>query len=548
VLAALVAAAMAVASCSSGSGSGARAAGPPAPAAEPAAKPAAEHAAVAPARTSNSAAGVTSASTIEENRKAGTDSWQLRGPGSGFIAGFADTTDARAGDQVRLFVSTDAPDFEVVAYRMGWYGGHGGREVWHSAALPGVRQPECPVAKPTNMVSCHNWSPSVTIPMSPEFVPGDYLLKLVGHANQQSYVQLTVWEPDSTATYLVMNRALVEQGWNTYGGYSFYEGKGPCTFDSSPYPPCNRARVVSFDRPYDGNGSSDFLTNEYPLVAFAEELGLDVSYCTDICISRHPEIVQRHKALIGLDHDETWTNSERVAVVDAFHQGVNVAFLGAATLVRHARLEPSPLGPDRQEVDYRNPQEDPLNGHGDPMEVTGNTWSAPPTNWDAASFVGQIYSGYIVPDKPSVPLVVFDPSAWIFKGMGLARGDAIPAMINSDIDHIDPKGPMPRNIQVFGHSPVPLTDAYTNQGKWGGYTYSDMTYYTDGTTGAGVFDSGDNDWVATLLPCPGGDGPHCPRLAVRQMTANLLQLFGEGPAGRLQPSVPNWESVTPLGS
>src|SRR5205823_39811 len=138
--------------------------------------------------------------------------------------------------------------------------------------------------------------------------------------------------------------------------------------------------------------------------AFAEREGLDVTYCTDICVSEHPEVLLQHRALIGLDHDETWTNSERVAALDAFRHGVNIAFLGAATLVRHAHLEPSPLGADRHEVDYRDATEDPLAHHGRPMEVTGNTWSAPPTNWDAASFVGPTYTGFVRPGKASVPL------------------------------------------------------------------------------------------------------------------------------------------------
>jgi len=96
-----------------------------------------------------------------------------------------------------------------------------------------------------------------------DFVPGDYLLKLISDGNAQSYVLLTIWDPSSTATYLVMNRSLVEQGWNAFGGYSFYQGEGRCILGSGPYPVCNRARVVSFDRPYAANGSSDFLDNEW---------------------------------------------------------------------------------------------------------------------------------------------------------------------------------------------------------------------------------------------------------------------------------------------
>jgi hypothetical protein len=344
-----------------------------------------------------------------------------------------------------------------------------------------------------------------------------------------------------------MNRSLVLQGWNAFGGYSFYQGEGPCILHSGPYPVCNRARVVSFDRPADANTLADFMENEYPLIQFMEQHGLDLTYCTDVCVSQHPSTLLRHRALIGLDHDELWTNNERQAALNALHAGVNMAFLGAATLVRHARLQPSLLGPDREEVDYRNSSEDPLNGRGDPMEVTGNTWSSPPTNWNSSSFVGQIYGGFLRPNEPSAPLVVWDAAAWIFKGTSLAKGQSIPAVINSDIDHIDPAGPIPTNLQVLAHSPIPLSEAYTNQGRWGNVTYSDMTYYTDPRSHAGVFDSGDNTWVGTLTPCP-SSATKCPHTLIRTMTGNILRLFGEGPAGRFVPPIPNWRSVRPPGS
>lgn len=484
---------------------------------------------------------------MAENKLSGTTTWRIAHQGRGVIEGFADTTYAAVGDTVGLHVSTDAPSFQVVAYRLGWYQGLGARQIWSSAQMPGHVQPACPLAPATNMVSCANWARSLSMVVTKDFVPGDYLLKLVGHGNVQSNVLLTIWEPKSTATYLVMNRSLVLQGWNTFGGYSFYQGKGPCILNSGRYPVCNRARVVSFDRPSDANTFTDFMDNEYPLVQFMEQHGLDLTYCTDVCVSQHPSTLLRHRAVIGLDHDELWTNSERLAALNALHAGVNMAFLGAATLVRHARLQPSPLGPDREEVDYRNSSEDPLNGHGDPMEVTGNTWNSPPASWDASSFVGQIYSGFLRPGTPSAPLVVWDASAWIFKGTSLTKGQSIPGVINSDIDHIYPSGPIPANLQVLAHSPVPLSKTYTNQGTWGDVTYSDMTYFTDPSSKAGVFDSGDNIWVGVLAPCP-SSAKKCPSALIRTMTGNLLWLFGQGPAGRFVPPVANWHQVTPPGS
>ena len=491
--------------------------------------------------------GVESSAIIAESKLPGTTAWQISGtPSAGYIEGFADMNYASAGDKVGIYVSTSAPLFHVVAYRMGWYQGMGARQIWSSPETPGQVQPPCPLTPTVNMVSCDNWSLSLVVPVTPAFVQGDYLFKLIGSDNEQAYVLITIWDPKSTAAYLMMSRSLTEEGWNTFGGFSYYQGEGPCPVGSASYPVCNRARVVSFDRPYEGNGASDFLSNEYPLIRYMEEHGLDVAYCTDITVDEHPTTLLQHRALLSLGHDETWTYNEREAAKTALNGGVNIVFFGAAAVLRHSRLQASPLGPDREEVDYRDEGEDPLNGTGSPLEVTGNTWSSPPTNWPESGFVGEIYSGYLNVGQ-TAPFVVEDASAWIFKGTGLHDGSTLARVVASDIDHIDPSEPMPSNLQILGHSSIPLNEVYTNQGQWGGYTYSDMTYYTDPASEGGVFDTGTVNWIDQLIPCP-STTVDCPATALGQITGNLLWLFGQGPAGSLVPSVPNWQSVTPAGS
>lgn len=288
--------------------------------------------------------------------------------------------------------------------------------------------------------------------------------------------------------------------------------------------------------------------NEYPLVAWAEEHGLDVTYASDVTVDAHPGFVLQHRALVSLDHDEVWTYSERLAVQRAEQQGVNVMFLGSAAVLRHARLQASPLGADQEEVDYRDSAEDPLAGSGNPMQVTGNTWSSPPTNWPEISFVGELYLGYLLPNAAPAPFVVYDPSAWIFRGTGLRAGSEVPGVVASDIDHLAPAASAPAGLRVLGHSPVSLKVSYTNQGSWGGETYSDMTYYSDPTSHAGVFDSGTVHWVTTLTPCGQGTSSPCPAPMTQAITGNLFWLFGQGPAGRVDPSHPNWHSVRPSGS
>lgn len=495
------------------------------------------------------AQGVESRAVIAENKKRGTAAWRIASePPTGTIQGFATQTYVARGGDVDLYVSTDAPTFRVQAYRMGWYGGDGGRLVWTSSPVKGMVQPPCPLDASTNTVRCTTWARSLVVPVTAAFVPGDYLLKLVGSTGVASYVLMTVWDPTSTATYLVMARSFVEALWNTYGGYSMYQGQGPCIIDHDSYPVCNRARVASFDRPYDtGDGAADFLGNEFPLVEYLERQGLDATYVTDVTVDEHPGIVTAHKALLSLGHDEAWSYNEREAVQQAEGKGVNVAFISAASIVRHVRLQADAMGPDQDVVDYRNPDEDPVNGHGDPMQVTGNTWGQPPTSWSQVPFVGEEYSGYINLTEPNVPFVVADASAWIFKGTGLQNGAALPGVVGSDIDHLALGGGSPSGIQVLGHSPIPVSEGYTNEGEWNGMTYSDMTYYADPTSKAGVFDAGDNDWIASMAPCPTGTRT-CTADSVQKITGNLLWLFGQGPAGSIVPPTPNAASIQPAGS
>ena len=351
--------------------------------------------------------------------------------------------------------------------------------------------------------------------------------------------------PDVLLPALVGGTApeLVGRAADEYRGYS-------APFAGLPDAAFNGLRRFPLSIPFDdydsGDGASDFLSNEYPLVRYAEEHGLDVSYVTDVTVDQHPSVLLQHRALLSLGHDETWSLNERRAAATAVSKGVNIVFFGAASVLRHVRMEPSALGPDRLEVDYRDATEDPLDGHGDPLEVTGNTWASPPASWSEVPLVGELYSGYLKAGA-AVPFVVFDSSSWVFRGTGLHDGSALPGLIESDVDHLAPSGEAASDLQVLGHSPIPLTDIYTNQGTWGTVTYSDMTYYTDPTSKAGVLDTGDNNWINSLTPCPAGTAD-CPAGQVAAITGNILRLVGSGPAGHFQPSVPNVASVTPPGS
>ncbi|MFC7755135.1 N,N-dimethylformamidase beta subunit family domain-containing protein [Tsukamurella soli] len=464
-----------------------------------------------------------------ENARPGTTAWRIRGVPPGMIAGYASRTYAAAGDTLSLYVSTDAARFHVEAYRVGYYRGTGARLVWTSTTVPGRVQQPCPRTSDTNMVSCSDWAVSLRVPITRAFVQGDYLFKLVGSGGQRSYIPVTVWDPGSRATYLIKNDVLTWQAWNPYGGYDYYVGSGGCPQDV--YPLCSRARVVSFDRPYafgynGGKGTGDFLSLELPLVQWAEQHSLDVAYATDLTVVDHPEILTDHRAVFSLGHDECWSLRERRAAVAAHRAGVNLAFFGASAMLRHVRLAPSALGPDREEVDYRDSSADPLDGRGDPLRVTGNTWASPPASWPEDQFVGESYNGFLEPSAPAAALTVSDSRAWIFAGTGLRDGQQVPGVIRSDVDSLEPGLSDPADVQVFAHSPLDAAQAQPRT-RIGDTFYSDMTYYTDPEGHAAVWDSGTNNWIPDLALCAAGTV--CPAPVIGRITGNLLRVLGSGP-------------------
>jgi hypothetical protein len=475
--------------------------------------------------------GVEARWVIAENRRPGSAAWKIRGRAHG-IAGFASRVYARPGQKLTLYVSTAAPWFRAQAFRMGYYQGLGARLVWQSGRAQGRRQPRCAFQPGVNMVSCANWSPSLTVTLGRSWPQGDYLIKLTGSGGQQSYVPLTVWDPASTATYLIKNDVLTWQAWNPYGGYDLYTGRGSCPAGS--YPPCSRSRMVSFDRPYAAeNGSGNFLTLEYPLVRFAERHGLDVGYATDITLQAHPSVLRRHKVLLSLGDDECWSLAQRRAVVAARDRGMNIVFFGASPMLRHVRLARSPLGPDRVVVDYRDSAADPLDGHGNPLDVTGNTWGSPPADWPAAPFVGDDYAGFLSPGR-STALRITEPSAWVFKGLPTVYAGRVAGVVASNVDHFDAAVGHPAGVQILARSPIPPGYGLTSLGL---PFYSDMTYYTDSRGGAGVLDVGTGNWIPALATDPAA------RPALERITGNILAAFGAGPAGRRYPSVPNWQHL-----
>jgi hypothetical protein len=470
---------------------------------------------------------------VAENQVPGTLDWVMSARSR--IYGYCDHVSAVRGDVVTLYVDPPPVPYQVELYRMGYYGGLGGRLVWSSAPITaGSGQPPPTVAPGTFMVECQ-WRPTLRVAIDDSWPPGAYLFKLNGADNGMTagYIPLCVRDDTSTAAYAIMHSVTTWQAYNAFGERSLYVGPGTVRVGETGA--SNRSRVVSFDRPYDqrGWGAPDFTGNEFPLIYLAESLGLDVTYFTDIDLHETPGRLERHRCLFSLGHDEYWSSTMRDGASEAVAQGLNIAFLGANAVYRHIRLEPSPLGLDRHQVCYKTDlaHEDPLWGV-DPAEVTAN-WPDGPVPRPEQELVGSQYADV----DAQADMVVVDPGAWIFSGTGLTERQRLARVVEGEYDTHEPGLNGPSNVTILAHSPV------ANRGVG---RVSDMTYYT-APGGGGVLASGSAMFVCRLSNAPRIDPnivfPAIPGVTpvLWRMMENVFGLFGAGPASVTEPSVANWQ-------
>ncbi len=466
---------------------------------------------------------------IAENARPGTLNWICNHVQPDHaLEGYASQVSAGPGDDVALFVNTTAAAVQVQAYRMGYYQGLGGRLVWQSGMVA-ARPQRAPVVTPgTSTVTCP-WNPTTTIRITRDWPPGCYLLKLVGSGGEEQFVPLTIRDDTSTAAFVIQNSVTTWQAYNLYGGYSLYYG-----LDGAGQSFANRARAVSFDRPYPStwaSGAADFVGNELPLLFHLESLGLDLTYWTDVDLHANPSRLAKHRCLFSLGHDEYWSRPMREGAARANANGVNLAFLGANACYRQIRMQPTSVGANRLQVCYKDATEDPM-ARTDPALTTVN-WGQAPVNEPESTLIGAMYQSV----GADADMVVTDGSSWFFDGCNLADGATFPKVILGEYDRYVPSLPGPRNLDVLAHSPVP------HQSNW-----SDVTYYTS-AGGGGVFASGAASFVAQLsttglIPPNVVPGPR-PGISdvFRRAMENLYGLFGLGPAGPYGASGGNWTSV-----
>jgi sugar lactone lactonase YvrE len=463
-----------------------------------------------------------------ENALPGDDGWRLTKPAaSREIEGYARQTSVTAGESVEVAVSVQpsAAHFSYRVYRLGDYGGTGGRRRIDGPTLQATPRaiPEPDAA--TGLID-PRWPVSFSVSVADDWLSGPYVIVLQRDDGYQSYVPFIVHDDRQAALYLV-HAVTTSQAYNRWGGTSLYANDTTSGIYTRP-----RAFAVTFDRPYQsGYGAGQILDNEVPLARWLEKNGYDVTYGTSHDLL-HSDVRTHGRAYLSVGHDEYWSVEMRDAVEKAKAQGVHLAFFSANTSYWRIRLAPSSDGrPERVQISYKDDATslDPVAAT-DPTAVTG-LWRGPagrPEN----GLIGVMYDAWQILTLPMV--VHADASHWLFAGTGLDRFDVIPNTIGCESDRTWDNGSTPAGTTILMRSPV--------ISHWTTVTKQESTIY-QAPAGGWVFGGGSIEWVH------GVTGGYADARLIR-LLANLLRAFGAGdpsqplpPASR-PPPVPQPAGVT----
>ena len=428
------------------------------------------------------------------------------------IEGYASATSVNRGETIQLYVSVKNATVDathtIVVYRIGWYGGVGGRKILGPFTRASHTQPECPmVNNSTRTIECSWTNPmDLTIPISrdPTVAPsGVYLARLETPRGKASYVIFVVRDDDRRGDILYQTSDTTYAAYNEWGGYSFYtSGHG-------------RAFTVSFNRPYanptKSRGAGDFLAWELHAVRFLERNGYDVVYSSSIDTARNPARLREFRVFLSVGHDEYWSRETYDAVEGARNAGINLMFLGANAAYWGVRLEADAQGvPNRRVVTYKQMLDlDPL---GKTPHAAG-MWRLRPLRRPEAALIGIQYDSM----SGDLDMVVHNCNCWICAGTDLRPGDRLKGLLGYEVDWATSDSPA--NLQVIMRSPY---NPLSHPGAVNETRYAHLSYYTH-ANGAGVFASGSMQWTWGLDAW----APHPDRANenAQTITRNVLDRF-----------------------
>ncbi|WP_136707377.1 cell wall-binding repeat-containing protein [Agromyces sp. H66] len=463
---------------------------------------------------------------VLENRKGGTSAWRL--PWNGYtlandtnmaIKGYATAASVNKGESIGVRVRVASPGTASYGvYRLGWYQGLGGRAM-ASGTFQAGSQPGCETqtSPNTGMITCP-WDESksgFTIQTEADWTTGVYVVVLT-RGTMQNYVSFVVRDDAKKNAIVHLQSTLTTQAYNNFPdngltGKSLYpyNSYGAITVSGG-----TGAVKASFDRPYSESGAGFVMTDDAPMIRYAESRGFDMTYATDMDLHNRPDLLSEQVGMVSVGHDEYWTGDMFTAAEKARDSGVDLAFFGANNVYWQVRMEPSAGGtPDRVMVVYRDPAIDPVTGADATVRFRYLDTPRP-----EQTLMGQMWDEAIGMTRYDEPWVVSQADHWFYRGTGLNNGSQIPMLVGIEVDRRLPYYPEPARLE--GTTTAVLASSYYAERIYGNRVGPQEATLYQAPSGALVFSAGTLRYPRGLL----GDGPAAQQ-TVRTMTTNLFGKF-----------------------
>src|SRR5438034_2910474 len=390
---------------------------------------------------------------VLENQQPGSSGWfwSLHADdATGQIKGYASATSVLQNQSITFYVTVNpAQAYTIDFYRMGWYGGMGGRLRLHVGPLGGVQQPPCDSDPTTGLIAC-NWAPTYTLTIPSDWTSGVYVGLLTNAQGYQNYVMFVVRD-GRPAPFLYQWSVATDQAYNNYPndgrtGKSLYPFN---SYGANTVSGNTRAVKVSFDRPYADSGGGNFINWEINLVRWLERSGYDVTYSTDIDTHANGGELKNHKAFLSVGHDEYWSKEMFDAAEAARDAGVNLAFFGGDDVSVQVRYEPSAVGvANRVVVCYKDATIDPVQG-----PTTTTAFRFPAVNRPEQPLIGTMSAWVML--GSNTDYVVTNSSHWVYAGTGFKDSDTVPGIVGYEMQSYMPFYPSPNsaNQTLLSRSP-----------------------------------------------------------------------------------------------
>lgn len=433
------------------------------------------------------------------------------------VEGWIDRPSGTCGDQIGLHITGNGRPVTIKIYRMGYYGGAGARLIT-STTIPAVKAgTKAIITKPPTSTATTNWPAAWYLKINQATIPGQYLLRLDDKGPDSSFVPLTIVDPNIKSAITLVSSVLTWQAYNQWGGYSLY--KGPNMTRGT------RATVVSFNRPYDGDGSGQFRYMEYPIIKIAEQLGLDMNYITDLELDGGVPSIRTTRSILFGGHSEYWTVKMRTAVQAAVDAGINLVSLGGNAAYAHPRLQAN----NRELVMWRSSVADP--NRNDPVLATTG-WRQYPISQPEAKILGAQYVGLGVSADYTIP----HPDRWPFTTM--THPAVLKSIVGREVD--SPLYSVGPAVEVLADSAI----------DFHGKAVTIMaTYYTNAKN-AGVIDISTNGWTCAIDDiCPWH-----PQISkdtkndAHLITEEILKGLSRGPLGIWRPAIIDIQARTKMSA